>query len=638
MSGHWRMLAAVAAMVAAGAGAARAEVIRVGAGGSLQAALDAARPGDTILLAAGREFVGNFTLPVKGGGDPITIRSDAADDRLPGPGQRVTPAHAPLLARIRSANAAQALRTAPGTRGWRLQYLEFRANLDGFGDIIALGDGSRSQNTLAEVPQDIVLSHVYVHGDRWEGQKRCIALNAANVTIRDSHISDCKTVGQDAQAIGGWNGPGPYVIENNYIEGAGENVLFGGSDPAIPYLVATGITFRYNHVARPMAWREPIFATPTGGTASAVTGGTLPPGTYSYRVVARGHVGQGTTGRSTASAEIVAALPAGGAAYLRWNAVPGATEYRVYGRTPGAHVRAWTVRTPEFVDTGTSGASESVPTSAGTIWQVKNLFELKNARQVVIERNLFENHWKEAQAGYAIVFTPRNSGGTCGWCVVEDVSFSYNVVRNVAAGINLLGYDVPSTPSQQTRRVRIRHNLFYGVSSALGGNGWFLMIGDEPTDVVVDHNTVSHSGSAFVYAYGGSSTSPRPITAATITNNLARHNAYGISGAYFAYGSGILQNYFPGVTFTRNYFAGASSSRYPSGSLVSGTAFESHFQGAAAGDYRLASSSPLRGAASDGTDLGADMQIISFVLRLGGTSAPVRAPAPPGSVRVVRGS
>ena len=70
-----------------------------------------------------------------------------------------------------------------------------------------------------------------MHGDRYVGQKRCIALNAANVTISDSYIAECKGVGQDTQAIGGWNGPGPYTIENNYLEAAGENVMFGGADP-----------------------------------------------------------------------------------------------------------------------------------------------------------------------------------------------------------------------------------------------------------------------------------------------------------------------------------------------------------------------------------------------------------------------
>src|SRR3954471_17530799 len=59
---------------------------------NLQVALDAAQPGDTILLRAGETFVGNFVLPAKpGSGLPIVIRSDAADAILPGDGIRLVP-------------------------------------------------------------------------------------------------------------------------------------------------------------------------------------------------------------------------------------------------------------------------------------------------------------------------------------------------------------------------------------------------------------------------------------------------------------------------------------------------------------------------------------------------------------------
>ena len=44
----------------------------------------------------------------------------------------------------------------------------------------------------------------------------------------------------------GWNGPGPFLIENNYLEAAGENVMFGGSDPSIANLVPSNITIRRN--------------------------------------------------------------------------------------------------------------------------------------------------------------------------------------------------------------------------------------------------------------------------------------------------------------------------------------------------------------------------------------------------------
>src|SRR5437667_2801861 len=83
-----------------------ASTISVAAGGDLQAALNAAQPGDVILLQAGATFTGNFILPVKSGSSMITIRSSAADASLPGTDLRVSAADAPLLPKIVSPNSA----------------------------------------------------------------------------------------------------------------------------------------------------------------------------------------------------------------------------------------------------------------------------------------------------------------------------------------------------------------------------------------------------------------------------------------------------------------------------------------------------------------------------------------------------
>src|SRR5688572_16681991 len=80
-------------------------------GENLQLALNAAAPGDVIVLEAGAEFLGNFVLPVKSGDSPIIVRS-AASALLPGEGARIQADHVPLLARIRSPNNASALKTA----------------------------------------------------------------------------------------------------------------------------------------------------------------------------------------------------------------------------------------------------------------------------------------------------------------------------------------------------------------------------------------------------------------------------------------------------------------------------------------------------------------------------------------------
>src|SRR5690606_23447694 len=66
---------------------------------------------------------------------------------------------------------------------------------------------------------------------------------------------DFMEVGNDSQAIAGWNGPGPFKIVNNYLEGAGENIMFGGATPRIEGLVPADIVIRGNHFHKPLRWR-----------------------------------------------------------------------------------------------------------------------------------------------------------------------------------------------------------------------------------------------------------------------------------------------------------------------------------------------------------------------------------------------
>jgi hypothetical protein len=491
---RWSAAFVMASLCVLTANEVRGAVIQVPPGGDLQAAIDRAKPGDTITLQPGATFVGNFVLRVKSGDQFITIRTG---DDVVRPGQRVNPSHSPRLAKLRSPNRQPTLATEPGAHHWRLILLEFPPTVDGSGDIITLGDGGSAQATLAEVPFDLVIDRCYIHGDPAKGQKRGIALNSGRTVITNSYIADIKGIGQDTQAIGGWNGPGPYTIENNYLEAAGENFLLGGADPSIPDLVTSDVVFRRNHLAKPLEWR---------------------------------------------------------------------TER----------------------------------------WQVKNLFELKNARRVLVEENLMENCWRQAQTGYAILLTPRNQDGRAPWAVVEDITFRRNIVRHAGAGMQIVGRD--TKPSGRTRRVRVADNLFYDIDAKKwGGNGAFALIGDGPSDITFEHNTVIQSGNILM-AYGGTRDAPDTIARVVFRDNLVRHNEYGVHGADRAIGMDTLEAYFPGIVFATNGIAGGESRRYPSGNqFVSEDDFEHQFVDAEGGDYRLKAGSRFRRAASDGRDIGADV-------------------------------
>ncbi len=480
------------------AGRASAGTISVPAGGDLQAALDRAQPGDTVMLQPGATYAGNFVLGVKGGSTYVTVRTALPDTQLPAPGTRMTPTLAGNLARIVAPNGDAAIRTAPGAHHWRLLALEF-AGANGGGDIVRLGDGSGQQNSMGAVPHDLVIDRCYIHGLPDGSQKRGVALNSASTSILNSWISDIKAPDQDSQALAGWNGPGPFTIRNNYLEAAGENFLLGGADPSINGLVPTGITFSDNWVRKRPEWR-------------------------------------------------------------------------------------------------------------GSSWQVKNLFELKNARGVVAENNLFENNWEAAQPGFAILFTPRNQDGNAPWSAVQDVTFRSNVVRHVAAAINVLGHDSPY-PSPPTRGVTISGNLIYDVNSQnWGGNGAFLMIGDGPANVTAEHNTVLQSGS-IVVAYGA------PAPGFVLRNNMALHNDYGIKGDSHGVGNDTIAAYFPGAVITGNVFGGGAASQYPSGNqFPSVSQFYAQFVSASSDNYQLVPSSSYAKAATDGNAVGADAAAIGSVM------------------------
>jgi len=575
---------------------AQAETI-VRRGGDLQAALDAARPGDTILLEPGVTYVGNFRLPVHGGTSPVTIRSAAPDSALPGAGARMTPDYQAQLPKLRSPNSKPVISTAPGAAYWRLQHLELQATDRGFYDIVALGDGTQAQNTLGSVPHHLVLDRLYIHGDPVYGQKRGIALNSGATEIRNSYIADIKAIGQDAQAICGWNGPGPYVIENNYLEASGEVVLLGGADPAINGLVPTDVQLRRNTITRPIAWRDPIVPTPSALRAAKVTGGRLPADRYTYRVIAQRPSNDGPA--SSKAAETSIEVDGGGGVTLAWSPVGDVTVYRIYRRGRDGQWTSWSATAPAFTDDGSAGKPEAPPSP--TVWQVKNLFELKNARQVRVERNLFANNWEQAQSGGAIVLTPRNQDGGCRWCVVEDVTFESNVIRGVGAGFTILGRD-EYHPSQQLNAIKIRNNLILDLASSWGGAGYFMQLLGDPRDIVVDHNTIISPDAAGIVAADGP-----PIRGFVFTNNVARHNRYGIFGTAKGVGNDAIKTFFPDSVIARNVFAdNAERYAYPPGNeFPSSSEFEAQFSDYQRGNFALKPGSKWRRAGSDGQDLGA---------------------------------
>jgi len=238
-------------------------ILTVGPKDDLQAAINSAQLGDTIVVQAGAIFNGGFVLPAKSGSGEIVIQSSRISE-LP-EGVRISPAQSDLFAKLQSGrNAEPVLKTEPGAHHYRLQGLEFSTTTPSVKiyDLVRLGQGRPEQKTLDAVPHHLVIDRCYIHGFDTQDSQRGVGMNSAETTVSNSYISEIHTVGIEAQAIGVWNGPGPFHIINNYLEAAGENIMIGGADPGITGLVPGDIEIRRNYLFKPLSWKvgDPTYA------------------------------------------------------------------------------------------------------------------------------------------------------------------------------------------------------------------------------------------------------------------------------------------------------------------------------------------------------------------------------------------
>jgi hypothetical protein len=483
---------------------------------SFQAALADSNPGDTIVLNAGETFVGPFVLPKKQGtgteADWITIIT-SADTSLPPAGQRITPSYMSVLPKIVSPGGNQpALYTAPGAHHYRFIGIEFRPQNASVTveTVVIFGGTDADLDEMQDVPHHLVLDRCYIYAYPTQSLKRGVRINSAYTDILNCYIAGFKLTGEDSQAVMGSHGPGPFRIINNYLEAAGENLMFGGDDPDITGLVPSDIEIRHNYFFKPTEWR----------------------------------------------------------------------------------------------------------TSSNPHWTVKNLLELKNAQRVVIEGNVFENSWQDGQTGHAIVFTGRSQDGddvtkvgVAPWSVVKDVQFTNNMVRHAGTGVQLLGIDYRYLNQyEHEQRINISNNIFEDISSAWGGAGHFLDISRGVIDLKVTHNTIIHTGSIVA-----ADDNIYPNDGFVFNDNIARHNTYGVFGSGSSSGLPTLTTYFPGSTFRKNLITGVGSNSYPPDNYLSipSSGFDSQFVNRTGSNYHLVTSSPGYHGATDGKDVGADIDLVN---------------------------
>ncbi len=485
-------------------------VRRVGAGQSIQAALNAAKPGDVILLQQGAVFSEALYLRKKTGEGIITIRTDMESTPV---GRRVAYSDTLRFARLQSPGGnTTTLRADPGAANYWIVNVHVTLNpsQNSLNTILTVGDGSNSQNTMAKVPSNIYLDRVIVRGRPNAGVSRCVGMHGKNVAVVHSIITECHGKGFDSQGIASWNGPGPFLIENNLIEGAGQNIMFGGAHPGIVGLNPSDIVIRWNHINKPPIW-------------------------YSSKQ-----------------------------------------------------------------------------------WTIKNHVQFKHAQRVLMQHNLIENVWTDAQTGSSIAMSSTNQqGGRTTWAESADITFVDNVIRRAgrgmtisAVGSNNKGTGVPMS------RLLVSRNVLYelGSGSPYGGGGEPFRLLNGVRRIHITENTTDGSNHAIHLASDGN---PPKVPDLVYARNVASFGKYGVFGG--GHGIQSIKSRYTSYVFVDNCFFNLPdsqnrSSTYPLPNRLTDASALVTMPGLNSGNVAVAGGSACKQiAVPDGNRLGADASLVSLL-------------------------
>ena len=220
-------------------------------------------------------------------------------------------------------------------------------------------------------------------------------------------------------------------------------------------------------------------------------------------------------------------------------------------------------------------------------WTVKAAFELKHARRVLFEGNVIENHWSDAQVGFAILFQAVSQDNHAPWSKVWDVTLRNNIIKNSTSGFNLLSRfsNAGIVPTEPTRRILVRNNLFVNVGRdpISGASGRMLQLMGDHEDVSVVQNTFVGVGEANnALMFDGA-----PNKRMTLFNNVFGKNAYGILGSGFGEGNASISNFAPNAVVEGNVLTGQLERLYPARNSFPAAIALTDFVNAAGGDYTL---------------------------------------------------
>lgn len=396
-----------------------------------------------------------------------------------------------------------------------------------------------------------------------------------------------------------------------------------GSTPSVPGWIAwdeapVNISFKYNLVTKDPGWVDGILDGPTDVSATQVAGSGRS-GTHCYSInpyTANGYGGAEIYGK--VGNEDCITLSGSGNVSLTFTEHPHAEGITVWrGSAPGVYTHFCNVVSGSpWEDTGDGGCSwgewPTPPTEGTPVW-VKNNFEIKTGGNILVEGNIFENHWAMAAAPNGKVWWLKHanqSGGAPGGGRWGYLRMRNNLVRNVYGWFLLVSqeaYPDPYPPPMKGE-VTISNNLVCETS----GHWAFTVFRNIGGTFSMEHNTVDHysSGGAELSEAGSLGGGTDTVNTWNFRSNKGpNHGSFGYRTGTDT-GTAAIAVVADTVNFLYNSIADAPNI-YPATTLRPNSAtwqadFTSYDGTCAGTNWALAGGSDEKNAGHDGADIGVD--------------------------------
>jgi hypothetical protein len=230
--------------------------IIVGPSANLQAAINAAHCGDFLLVDPANVTNGPIVAQNCLGSLGITVQGNVAVDTT----HRLNSAAMPAMPKI----ILKGSQSVSNGGNFKLSYFEVTRS-SGTGVVYNLLNPTSAAH-------DVIYDHLWVHGTPTDETVRGLMLHGRGITLQYSLLTDfhcISVVGScgDSQAVAGGINDAPtdgsYLLYDNDLQGAGENILFGGgADTTTP----CDITILGNDISKPDSWNpaDPSFVPVNG--------------------------------------------------------------------------------------------------------------------------------------------------------------------------------------------------------------------------------------------------------------------------------------------------------------------------------------------------------------------------------------